>query len=158
MKRGWLSSTCPLARSTLYALQIYRRQVFKGGLSRTGMEEGEQFRYFAQEVRTGVGCDEGWCGVRGPVLPGALLHGACRLCSKVHRPCCSLEVRIFTLARAQELRDLFRLEPSECESSKTQRELHAMHAHQASAGLVGTAQLRRHWCCFPCDINAQSCT
>lgn len=33
------------------ALQIYRRQVFKGGLSRTGMEEGEQFRYFAQEVQ-----------------------------------------------------------------------------------------------------------
>ncbi len=31
----------------------------------------------------------------------------------------------------QELRDLFRLEPSECESSKTQRELHAMHSHQA---------------------------
>ena len=24
--------------------------MFKGGLSRTGMEEGEQFRYFAQQV------------------------------------------------------------------------------------------------------------
>ncbi|KAL4427704.1 hypothetical protein ABPG75_001793 [Micractinium tetrahymenae] len=68
--------------------KIYRRQVFKGGLSRTGMEEGEQFRYFAQ----------------------------------------------------QDLRDLFRLELSECESSRTQRELHAMHAHQRRE----TPELRRH--------------
>eukprot|EP00887_Chlorella_sp_A99_P003096 scaffold9.g3096.t1 len=29
--------------------KIYRRQVFKGGLSRTGTEAGEQFRYFSQE-------------------------------------------------------------------------------------------------------------
>jgi len=32
--------------------KIYRKQVFKGGLSRTGTEEGEQFRYFsAAELR-----------------------------------------------------------------------------------------------------------
>ncbi|KAL4444622.1 hypothetical protein ABPG77_002439 [Micractinium sp. CCAP 211/92] len=68
--------------------KIYRRQVFKGGLSRTGMEEGEQFRYFAQ----------------------------------------------------QDLRDLFRLELPECEASRTQRELHAMHAHQRRE----TLELRRH--------------
>lgn len=30
----------------------------------------------------------------------------------------------------QDLRDLFRLEPSECEASQTQRELHDRHAHQ----------------------------
>ena len=63
-------------------------QVFKGGLSRTGMEEGEQFRYFGQ----------------------------------------------------QDLRDLFRLEPSECEASATQRELHAMHAGQRRE----TPQLAAH--------------
>jgi hypothetical protein len=32
--------------------KIYRKQVFKGGLSRTGMQDGEQFRYFsAAELR-----------------------------------------------------------------------------------------------------------
>jgi len=32
--------------------KIYRKQVYKGGLSRTGTEEGEQFRYFsAAELR-----------------------------------------------------------------------------------------------------------
>ncbi|KAI3429485.1 hypothetical protein D9Q98_005576 [Chlorella vulgaris] len=68
--------------------KIYRRQVFKGGLSRTGMEEGEQLRYFA----------------------------------------------------AQDLRDLFRLDPSECEASLTQRELHDMHAAQRRE----TPELTRH--------------
>jgi len=29
--------------------KIYRKQVFKGGLSRAGMEEGEQIRYFSQQ-------------------------------------------------------------------------------------------------------------
>lgn len=53
---------------------------------------------------------------RLPLLHSALLHFALRL--------------------AQELRDLFKLEPSECESSKTQRELHAMHAHQVHLVLV----------------------
>ena len=31
--------------------KIYRKQVFKGGLSRSGTEEGVQFRYFSQQVR-----------------------------------------------------------------------------------------------------------
>ena len=30
--------------------KIYRKQVFKGGLSRSGTEEGVQFRYFSQQV------------------------------------------------------------------------------------------------------------
>jgi hypothetical protein len=40
----------------------------------------------------------------------------------------------------QDLRDLFRLEASECESSRTQRELHGMHAHQRRE----TPALREH--------------
>lgn len=31
--------------------KIYRKQVFKGGLSRSGTEEGVQFRYFSQQVQ-----------------------------------------------------------------------------------------------------------
>ena len=31
--------------------KIYRKQVFKGGLSRTGTEDGVQFRYFSQLAR-----------------------------------------------------------------------------------------------------------
>ena len=58
--------------------KIYRKQVFKGGLSRTGMQEGEQFRYFS----------------------------------------------------AAELRDMFRLDPSEAQHSATQRQLHDLHARQ----------------------------
>ena len=50
------AASCHSPAYTHSAPQIYRRQVFKGGLSRTGMEEGEQFRYFAQEVRA-----EGMC-------------------------------------------------------------------------------------------------
>lgn len=57
--------------------------MFKGGLSRTGMEEGEQFRYFAQEVRPGVGCDDGWCGVHGPV-PFCMGHEVCAPKTTVH--------------------------------------------------------------------------
>lgn len=30
--------------------KIYRKQVFKGGLSRSGMKEGNPFQYFAQQV------------------------------------------------------------------------------------------------------------
>lgn len=30
--------------------KIYRRQVFKGGLSKSGTEEGVQFRYFSYAV------------------------------------------------------------------------------------------------------------
>ena len=40
-------------------------QVFKGGRSRTGMEEGEQFRYFAQQVggATVMACRTGTAGL-----------------------------------------------------------------------------------------------
>ena len=31
--------------------KIYRKQVFKGGLSRSGMEDGIPFQYFSQQVR-----------------------------------------------------------------------------------------------------------
>jgi len=31
--------------------KVYRKQVFKGGLSRTGTSEGVQFRYFSQTAR-----------------------------------------------------------------------------------------------------------
>jgi hypothetical protein len=30
--------------------KIYRKQVFKGGLARSGTEDGIQFRYFSQQV------------------------------------------------------------------------------------------------------------
>lgn len=30
--------------------KIYRKQVFKGGLSRSSTKEGSQFRYFSQQV------------------------------------------------------------------------------------------------------------
>jgi hypothetical protein len=33
--------------------KIYRRQVFKGGLSRAGMRDEEQLRYFSYVVRPG---------------------------------------------------------------------------------------------------------
>lgn len=31
--------------------KMYRKQVFKGGLARTGTEAGVQFRYFSHQVR-----------------------------------------------------------------------------------------------------------
>ena len=68
--------------------KIYRKQVFKGGLSRTGTEDGEQFRYFS----------------------------------------------------AAELRDMFRLDPTEAVESATQRQLHALHAHQRQS----TPELETH--------------
>jgi hypothetical protein len=33
--------------------KIYRKQVFKGGLSRCGTEQGTHFRYFSKQVRRG---------------------------------------------------------------------------------------------------------
>ena len=30
--------------------KIYRRQVYKGGISRAGMDDGNHFRYFSHEV------------------------------------------------------------------------------------------------------------
>lgn len=68
--------------------KIYRKQVFKGGLSRTGTQSGEQFRYFT----------------------------------------------------ASELRDLYRLDPSECYQSSTLLHLHKLHAHQRQS----TAELDAH--------------
>lgn len=68
--------------------KIYRKQVFKGGLSRTGTEDGEQFRYFS----------------------------------------------------AAELRDMFRLDPMEAVESATQKQLHALHAHQRQS----TPELEAH--------------
>lgn len=62
--------------------KVYRKQVFKGGLSRTGTEDGVQFRYFNQ----------------------------------------------------QDMRDLFRLDPAEAESSVTARQLNEEHAGQRQAG------------------------
>ncbi|KAL0050235.1 hypothetical protein WJX82_006933 [Trebouxia sp. C0006] len=61
--------------------KIYKKQVFKGGLSRSGTEEGVAFRYFSQ----------------------------------------------------QDLRDLFRVVPSELEGSETQHTLHKLHSHQRKA-------------------------
>ncbi|DBA94813.1 TPA: hypothetical protein ACH3X1_002355 [Trebouxia sp. C0004] len=61
--------------------KIYKKQVFKGGLSRSGTEEGVAFRYFSQ----------------------------------------------------QDLRDLFRVVPSELEGSETQHTLHQLHSHQRKA-------------------------
>lgn len=59
--------------------KIYRKQVFKGGLSRTGTEDGVQFRYFSQMARPRP-------------HPGSLLDvctlrmcGAFRLCSVLDR-------------------------------------------------------------------------
>lgn len=34
--------------------KIYKKQVFKGGLSRSGTEEGIAFRYFSQQVELGI--------------------------------------------------------------------------------------------------------
>lgn len=61
--------------------KIYKKQVFKGGLSRSGTEEGVAFRYFSQ----------------------------------------------------QDLRDLFRVVPSELEKSETQQTLDTLHADQRKA-------------------------
>lgn len=71
--------------------KIYRKQVFKGGLSRTGTESGEQFRYFT----------------------------------------------------ASELRDLYRLDPSESYQSSTMLQLHRLHAHQRKTTPELDAHLQR---------------
>lgn len=36
--------------------KIYKKQVFKGGLSRSGTEEGVAFRYFSQQVHAALAC------------------------------------------------------------------------------------------------------
>lgn len=41
--------------------KIYKKQVFKGGLSRSGTEEGIAFRYFSQQVAP-------WTEKRPPIL------------------------------------------------------------------------------------------
>jgi hypothetical protein len=52
--------------------------------------------------------------------------------------CCADSCAV--LPALQDLRDLFRLDPSECEASRTQRELHDMHAAQRRE----TPELTRH--------------
>ncbi len=153
---------CPLPPAFL--------QVFKGGLSRTGMEEGEQFRYFAQQAS--AACMAAPCILRSPTDCGARpCHSSCCFVS-AHAPstrptggpwlledwrACPVQILLLSAQHArlcwhqpspppwwppcrQELRDLFRLELPECEASRTQRELHAMHAHQRRE----TPELRRH--------------
>jgi len=38
--------------------KIYRKQVFKGGLSRSGMKDGVPFQYFTQQVTGKLACFE----------------------------------------------------------------------------------------------------
>lgn len=61
--------------SSLHACTtLHYPQVFKGGLSLTGMEEGEQFRYFSEQV--GAACMDAPCiVVQAPATtPAALCH------------------------------------------------------------------------------------
>ncbi len=42
--------------------KIYKKQVFKGGLSRSGTEEGVAFRYFSQQVSAALACTSSFPG------------------------------------------------------------------------------------------------
>lgn len=59
--------------------KIYRKQVFKGGLSRSGTEEGVQFRYFSQQVKFLVDTS-----VDALVLETPAFHTCCSVSVHVH--------------------------------------------------------------------------
>ncbi len=44
--------------------KIYKKQVFKGGLSRSGTEEGVAFRYFSQQVAAPLPCTSSFPGLQ----------------------------------------------------------------------------------------------
>ena len=113
--------------------KIYRKQVFKGGLARTGTEDGVQTAYFSsQALPKRVLCDA-----------HSAFIGVCCMLSPCRCGCCARAVaediasaRVRTVAwhaPVQDLRDLFRLDPAELDASVTQAQLHAQHGHQRCA-------------------------
>lgn len=136
--------------------KIYRRQVFKGGLSRAGTRDEEQLRYFSYVVRPlcrrfDCPCCEHdtkyvqtcictrslqlatmlWSCGAGPLEGQCCVHKqSVRGGAQQQEVCSDPNTRATICAVRQELRDLFSLRPEEVGASRTQADLSARHAAQ----------------------------
>jgi len=121
--------------------KIYRKQVFKGGLSRTGTEQGIQFRsalvdnnfvkiVIVHPLPLTVNDLFPQTALAYP-SPASLLTERCFGGGHPHHPPAPTPLRYFALS---DLRDLFSVTPEGLNSSQTQRQLHDLHADQRQHG------------------------